>query len=320
MSIEKLIKDLNTKKGYISNGKLKKGKLWLANHYGVTLESIEQALAAIRVVKTAESLGLVTPTISAVNPVIKGEGKTFWVAGCMHMPFHNKKQLSATLRYLKTIDLDGIILAGDILDINSLSFHDKGKVPLDGVTLSWEYEESLKAMKPINQLIKDKGISSENLHFMYGNHEDRYLRTLRQIDQSKYGKALLAPEDALKLSEQGWNIYRDYKRDFITLGDLVINHGEYLNQHVAKKTIEVYKQSALFFHTHRFQIYADGPFVGYNMGFMGDVNSPVFNYAPRGWKQAWANASALVTVIDGKAYVQPLLFKNNKLVLNGKEI
>ena len=323
MNINKLAEKLIKRKGYINNGRLKKGKKWLAAHFNTDIETIIKVVEIIRDSYTEKHSNIAVAEI--VSRPVKDvkisadKPKTYWVTGCMHMPFHNKKQLASTLRYLKTIDLDGIILAGDCLDINSLSFHDKGKTPIEGVTLSWEYEESLKAMRPIRALIKEKGITSDNLHFMYGNHEDRYLRTLRQIDHSKYGKALVSPEEGLKLAEESWNIYYDFKRDTITLGDLLINHGEYLNQHVAKKTIEVYKQSSLFFHTHRFQVYADGPFIGYNMGFAGDINSQVFSYAPRGWKQAWTNASALVTVINDKAYVQPLMFINNKLVVNGKE-
>lgn len=322
MSIEKLISDLVSKKGYISNGKLKKGKIWLAQHYGVEVADIIRAVESIRdgkiqnkqpqkAVAAAVAVRTVAPKVISDTP------KVYWVAGCLHFPFHNKLQLEKTINYLKSIKVDGIILAGDILDINSLSFHDKGKMPIEGVTLEWEYKESLKAFNQIFSLVDYHNI--KDLHFMYGNHEDRYLRTLRQVDNHKLGKALIAPEDYLGLEAKGFKIYKDFQRDFIELGDLVINHGEYLNQHVAKKTIEVYKQSSLFFHTHRFQIYGDGKFVGYNMGWGGDASSPVFNYAPRGMKSAWINSSALVTVIGENSYVQPLMFTNGKLIVNGQE-
>lgn len=321
-NIDNLISGLRTKKGYYNNGRLKKGKAWLAKHYNVSIQDVDNAINILKNISNT-SFGDILNEISASKPknkVVKNNNiMNYWVAGCMHLPFHNKKQLASTLNYLKTIQLDGIILAGDILDINSLSFHDKGKVPIEGVTLDWEYREANKAFKAIQKLVEEKKISSDNLHFMYGNHEDRYLRTLKLVDQSKYGKALMSPEVGLNLIKRGWKIYKDYQRDFIILGDLHINHGEYLNQHVAKKTIDVYKQSSLFFHTHRFQIYSENKFIGYNMGFSGDINSKVFNYAPRGAKSLWTNASALVTVINGKSHVQPLMFINDKLIINGKE-
>lgn len=318
MTIKKLVQDLNNKKGYVSNGKLKKGKQWLADHYQVSTKDIETALKVIRATSSGQGV-VYKEDIQVQAKSTKIDSDTplvYWVSGCIHFPFHNKRWYEKTLKYLKDIErLDGIILAGDILDMNSLSFHDKGKTPIPGVTLSGEYAGANRAFDKIVDLIKHHDV--KDLHFMYGNHEDRYNRTLKQIDQSKYGSALDSPESALQLNQKGFKIYKDWQKDFIELGDLMISHGEFLNQHVSKKSIDVYKQSTLFFHTHRFQIYSEGKIVGYNMGFGGDKDAPCFNFATRGQKLQWTNCSALVTVYKGKTSVQPLLYINDNLIVNG---
>lgn len=240
----------------------------------------------------------------------------YWVSGCIHAPFQNKPMYESTINFLKSeVNLEGIVLAGDIIDLNSLSAHDKGKIPIPGVTLDWEYQESNKFLDQIDELnIKTK-------KYLFGNHEDRYNRAIKDVDISKYGSALKSPQKGLKLTERGYDIFTDWKNDYIAFGDsLLINHGEFLLTHVAKKTIDVYRKSVMFFHTHRFQVYVEGLVGGWNMGAGADFNSPVFNYASKAMKTSWMNSSALVTLDnEGFYHTQPLLFINNKLIVNGKQ-
>jgi predicted phosphodiesterase len=240
---------------------------------------------------------------------------TYWVTGCSHAPWHNKYMYDATINYLKKeVKLAGIILAGDIMDANSLSAHDRGNIALPGVTLEWEYKESNKLLDQIDSL------NCNNTYFLYGNHEDRYNRLIRSVDSSKYGKALKSPIEGLKLLERGYSVFTDWKNDSIKIGEhLDVNHGEFCNVHTAKKTIDTYRKSTLFFHTHRFQIFIEGNVGGFNMGSGADFTAPIFGYATRAMKTSWFNASALVTLDkDGFYHVQPLMFINNKLIVNGK--
>jgi len=213
------------------------------------------------------------------------------------------------------ITLDGVILNGDILDLHSLSSHDRGKLPIAGVTLDWEYKEASKFIDEIDELGGNTKI------YLFGNHEDRYFRALSDVDTSKYGAALKSPIEALNLAERGYQVIQDWKSGHVNMGKyLEINHGEFVNVHTAKKTIDTYRKSILYNHTHRLQIYTEGLVGGWNMGWGGDVEAPVFNYATRAMKKSWFNAAAIVTLDkDGYYHVQPLLFINNKLIVNGKE-
>lgn len=271
-------------------------------------------------------------SVSIINPkktknVVKLSGKqvnsnrmasgTYYITGCAHAPWQNKAMYDVVFKYLnQEVDLEGLILAGDIVDLNSLSSHDKGKVPLKGVTLSWEYQEANKFLDEFDEL-NIKGTKD----YIFGNHEDRYIRSTKDVDTAKLGSALLSPIEGLKLEERGYNVYKDWKNDAIHLGThLDICHGEFLNIHSAKKTIDTYRKSVLYFHTHRFQIYVEGLVGGWNMGFGGDINSSIFNYATRAMKNSWVNSSCLVTLDkDGYYHVEPLMFINNKLIVNGKQ-
>lgn len=216
----------------------------------------------------------------------------------------------------KEVDLQGIILDGDIVDLNSLSSHDKGKIPIKGVTLSWEYKEANKFLDQIDEL-KVKGTKD----YIFGNHEDRYKRISKESEIAKLGEALVSPTVGLRLKERGYNVYEDWKNDGIHLGKyLDVYHGEFFNTHSAKKTIDTYRKSVLYFHTHRFQVYVEGLVGGWNMGFGGDIDAPIFNFASRAMKNSWVNSCCTATIDENGFYhIEPLIYINNKLIVNGKE-
>src|SRR5690606_464172 len=129
-----------------------------------------------------------------------------------------------------------------------------------------------------------------------------------------------SPSEGLKLAERGYQILTNWKSDHIKFGKhLEINHGEFFNVHTAKKTIDTYRKSVLYFHTHRFQIFMEGAVAGWNMGAGADFDAPVFRYASRAMLNSWVNACALVTLDkQGYYHVQPLLWMKDKLIINGR--
>lgn len=335
MTRNKLKEILRAKKGYYNNGKLKKGIKWLSTKFNVSEDIVRQSLIELRNERNIVPEKLIK-VISENNQIYVGKpvpnrivgsndfnitkAGTYWITGCAHAPFHNKAMYESTLNFLeKEVSLEGIVLNGDFLDLNSLSSHDRGKIALPGVNLAWEYEESNKFLDEIQDLLKSKG--ADIRQFIYGNHEDRFLRTMKDVDTSKYGRALKSPEEALKLADRGFITQTDWKNSTISIGPhLDVIHGEFFNIHSAKKHIDTYRKSIMYAHTHRIQIYMEGDVGGFNIGAGADFNSLVFGYASRAMKKSWANASALVTLDEnGFFHVQLLNFRNNKLIINGKE-
>ena len=238
--------------------------------------------------------------------------------GCAHAPFHLASAFRAVQQLLhdNKSQIVGLVLAGDFLDMNSLSSHDKGRKPLPGVTLDWEYAES----EVLLSSLLDPLASNIEKVYIFGNHEDRYHRYMSDIDNSKLGTSLEGPISGLKLVDKGFHIYENWKEDYITLGHhLQVSHGEFFNVHSAKKHIDTYRKSVLYYHTHRVQQYIEGAVGGYNGGSMADFNAPVFGYASRAMKNSWLNGFNAVHVDEqGFYHIQQIVCYNNSFVFGNK--
>lgn len=240
---------------------------------------------------------------------------TYVVMGCVHVPFHNRPFFEAGLQLINDIQPEGLVLAGDIMDMNSLSSHDRGRVALPGVTLGWEYDEGNKALDAL-----DAASDWKVKHYLWGNHEDRYHRYMSKVDNAKLGNALQSPTDALNLHKRGYVVQENWKEATAYLGKhLEIIHGTFCNIHTAKKHIDAFRTSIMFFHTHRFQTYLEGNVGGFNMGWMGDADSQAFGYADKGQKSRWNNAFAIVHIDDqGGYHVEPILWQNDRFYYGSK--
>jgi len=217
--------------------------------------------------------------------------------------------------------LQGIYLIGDILDMNSLSFHDKGQSPIElpsgeRIDLSYEYNEARKVFDNIDSVAK-----RVKKYFVYGNHEDRYNRTLNLADNKKYGKELRSPEEALKLRERGYEVKTRWKEDYFLIGDhLQAFHGEVLGVNPAKRQLDKLRQSCIFAHSHRVGTHFQGSKASFNIGWGGDISAPAFNYVGRLTKMDWINGFALVTTDDnGFFHTQVITVYDNKFYYNGKK-
>ncbi len=241
------------------------------------------------------------------------------VSGCWHFPFHNKQMYKGVLELLKDLGtkVKGFHLLGDTLDLNSLSKHTPGQLPIPGVTLGMEYKGGNEALDGFDKVLP-KGIQKT---YLFGNHEDRYFRHIKDVDNSKYADALISPTQALKLSERGYTIFENWKEDFFMIGDHLQGiHGEYCSKNPARTHMEKMKSSVIFAHTHRIDICYDGEKAGFNIGWGGDKDSAAFSYVSRITKLNWLNGFALVHIDkEGYFHTQVIPVYNDKFWYNGKE-
>ena len=242
----------------------------------------------------------------------KGEIKSYLALGCPHIPFHNKKIMQGIFDLMDTYRFDGLILGGDFIDMASLSSYEKGRVNRTGITLEEEYAQANEILSTLDSKLPKKAKKV----YMFGNHENRYWKWLSDVDNSKYGD-LLNPTKALNLEKRGYSVYEDYKNDQYKLGSLHIVHGDYWNIHVARKMILVWKRNMLFWHTHRVQLHREGDYCGYNSGFLGDINSPAFDYASASMKSAWGNAFSIIYLDGRRHYVNIINCVGNEFIYNG---
>ena len=236
----------------------------------------------------------------------------------VHRPFHNQTLWNKLLQLINDMgsSLYGIVIAGDYLDLYTLgSYNNESLANLSNITLQDEYIDGLQGIDEINSAFK----GAKKL-FLFGNHEDRYFRHIKEKDNAKYGGALINPIEALYLHERGWITKTDWQSDYFTLGKhLDIVHGVYTSIHAAKAHLDKTQHSVMFGHTHRVQCFHQGNRAAFNIGGLYDIKSKGFNYMPRFQRQLWANGFALVNVTDnGDFYVEQVNVWADKFLANGK--
>ena len=240
------------------------------------------------------------------------------VSGCQHVPFQNKKMQEGLIELIKDLGdkVKGFHLIGDMLDLNSLSAHEPNKVPLEGITLGFEYKEGNKYLDSFEAVLP-KNIEKT---YIYGNHEDRWRRHISDINNSKYADALPSPKDALKLENRNYKVYTNWKEDFHLLGNsLQLIHGEFCTKYPARTHVDRMKSSVMFAHTHRIDINYDGEKAGFNIGWGGNPEAPAFNYVSRLTKMNWINGFALVHIDEnGNFFTQVIPVFHNHFWYNGK--
>ena len=215
-------------------------------------------------------------------------------------------------------DLDGIVLAGDYLDLYTLgSYNSMSLGLLEGIDLDFEYQDGLNGILELESVLPSKCRKM----FLYGNHEDRYFRTLNSRDNKKFGAALKDPVEALRLAELGWEVKTNWKDDFFTLGKhLDIAHGTYHNKHVAAKHLTQHGRSIMFGHTHRIQSFHTGNQAAFNIGGLFDINNKAFGYMPRMTRRNWANGFAIVAIDqNGDYYVNQITCWNDSFLAEGEK-
>jgi len=242
----------------------------------------------------------------------KGDG-IYIIMGCVHVPFANLEFMKAVLKCIQTLDVTGLIFNGDFLDLNTLSFYDKGKIPVNGITLGYEYDQGNRMLDVIESVLPDDIYKC----FIYGNHEDRFKRHMKSVDFAKLKGAVKDPTEALKLVDRGYEVFENWSTDELVLGDLTIIHGEFCGVHTAKAHLDTYKKNMLFAHTHRSQMYREGEHVSYNIGSMANFKSPAFNYATKSMKKKWSNGFAIATVVNGKTTVEQINWNEDHFVYGG---
>jgi predicted phosphodiesterase len=239
------------------------------------------------------------------------------ILGCCHVPFHNVRIFKKVCAAIEDTKPDCVILAGDFLDLLSLSRHVEGSLyHLRHVTLDKEYAAGNKALDSL-QAAAGPGCAWK---YLYGNHEDRYFREIAKGDNAKYGDALESPTIGLRLIERGFEVKDDWEDDTFKVGaHLDVAHGNWCNEHAAKKHLQEYDASIMFAHTHRTQTFIRGKRAAFNIGGLFDKDSEGMKYVPRVVREKWSNAFGLVDVDnDGLYHAQIIHAFNDTFVMDGR--
>ena len=175
-------------------------------------------------------------------------------AGDFHFPAENKKALELFEKYLGQDSLDYLILGGDLIDFSYLSKYSIGNLrSIEGKRIVKDYDYANKYLDKFDKLArKIKKI------FLVGNHDDRIRK---YIDANPNLEGLLELPESLRLKERDYQVVYSYPEgEVFKIANLTFTHGNYTNQFHAKKHLENYDTSIVYFHTHTFQSFTKSRF------------------------------------------------------------
>lgn len=153
------------------------------------------------------------------NPFVI-DGRRIGIISDVHVPSHDKTATEAALVFLKSKEIDTLIINGDFMDFYQISRHDKSA--LRAITFGDELEEGRIILQQI------RGYFGPHVKIVYqeGNHEERFSKFLpQQLAGSKVRGASVAEQ----LELQSLNIAWVGDRRGIDVGKLRVFHGHEIN-------------------------------------------------------------------------------------------
>lgn len=147
-------------------------------------------------------------------------GRRIGIISDVHVPSHDKQATEAALIFLKSKDIDTLIINGDFMDFYQISRHDKSA--LRAITFGDELEEGRIILKQIREYFGKQ----VNIIYQEGNHEERYARFL---PQQLAGQKVRGSTVAEQMELQALNITWVGDRRGIDVGKLRVFHGHEIN-------------------------------------------------------------------------------------------
>lgn len=222
-----------------------------------------------------------------------------------HIPYEDKRAYELMLKVAKDVDPDEIVILGDYADFYAVNSHGKDMAVQNGLLQDEVHEVVLRLAELKKLFPKAKRV------FIEGNHEYRLGRYINSKCPDLYG--VFDTASVLELNVLGYE-FVPYTPDqkYRVLGSKLIARHEPLagGKHVAQNTVEKAMHSVIFGHTHRIQeaqvVSIDGEnYRGISSGWLGDQNSPVFQYVKS--HHQWALGFSVVNVLDDGTWLNSLV-------------
>lgn len=234
--------------------------------------------------------------------------KRYLVIPDIHIPFHDPRYLRIISKVISTIKPDGVIQLGDALDFFQISRFEKDPERIntifDDIAI---YKEILNSWE---KLLPKGG----ELHQLQGNHCERLTRYVWS-QAREISRAVKPLPELLNLKSQKikyrWHPLKNWTS--CQIGDCVLHHGHYYNQHVAQANLTRYPTKLITGHTHRFQYVSNGEKFSATLGHGSNEALTAHTPTPTGWQQAFG----ILTLINGVTYLEPILVTNGKALVYG---
>jgi predicted phosphodiesterase len=258
-------------------------------------EEFKPRLRAVRPDYSPQQLKIVDPKIKKIESA--DEVSLHW--SDTHFPFHDPRAISCLYQIASEVKPTTLVMQGDLIDLWQISTH---RPPLETKLKM----NQIDIQESINQAVNHLGIMSTMVRpgadkiYLMGNHEDRFERTLADMQLNPKTLALmripkiqetLNLDYILGLSDTGWDSHNYLEGDRFLLHDrLLCIHGYRANMYSAKAHLQDYGKSVIFGHSHRIQNWTSrdlrGTDAAWNMGCLCELD-PHWRSRPN-WHQGFA--------------------------------
>jgi hypothetical protein len=229
--------------------------------------------------------------------------------GDTHFPFEDRRAIFILYQIAQMLKPSVLVCHGDVGDLWQISDH-RPPIEKNLKPHQIDLQETISQMAEHLGIMESVGQKGARKIYLEGNHEERWNRTLSDIQRHpKFRHLLMIPKisEVLNLpyllgtKDRGWEYYPYYNGgDGVLLHDrLLVMHGYKSTTWVSRQALNDYGKSAMFGHSHRIQSFTKRDLAGtdaaWNIGCLCDINPH--------WRQHadWAQGFAVVTWkrIDG---------------------
>lgn len=225
-------------------------------------------------------------------------------AGDFHFPFVDQKALAVFEDRLGQEKWEHFIIGGDLIDFDYLSKYSIGNLrAVEGKRIMNDYKKVNQTLDKWDKLLGKK----TKKHFLIGNHDDR---VRKYVDANPNLEGLIELEVILRLKERGYNVVYCYPHnDVLQIRDILFVHGVYHNNYHAKKHLESFDSSIIYFHTHTFQSHCKVRFrknevkIAQAVGCMCDLEQEYMGKRP----SAWINGFVEIKLDKGRTDIHPIM-------------
>jgi hypothetical protein len=236
----------------------------------------------------------------------------------LHYPEHDEACFKCLLDVIKDIKPDIFILAGDAMDMSTISVFNRRKPKLvEGKRIGDDYKKFQKDVIDVLDNALGKGTEK---YYLLGNHEERVDRLI-EADPKLDG--LVNLRSNLKLDT--WKVV-DYKK-VVTIGNMNFTHGIWYNKYHSAKNVNAYQKNIFTGHAHTSQVFTaispinSLPKQGVSVGCLCNKNPEYRQDEPNGWVNQFmifylltdgTFRYELITIVFGRCVVNGKLYDGNK--------
>jgi len=239
--------------------------------------------------------------------------KTIVIISDVHMDSTTTNRMyEIAHRFIKKLEPNELILAGDILDCGCISRHNNGNIrAVEGRRLFEDF-------KTLNQYVTDVRPMVEKITYIEGNHENWIEQAIDKDPSALHG--LIELDNNIEKVDNFIMNYNDHTKNYTQRGHLHILHGGYTGVGACRKYIREYGVNVAFGHTHLIQsdshINLKGEAIGaWNIGCLCE-NNPSYL---RGRRPQWRIGFAIVNLFyNGDFQFNQINIINNRFIYNGE--